>query len=568
MKSPSTHRPARGPATKACYVGILASALAVAAACGMNDDKTDPDDAAEKVRATIKGADAGQAYPQGLRLQLLPDAQGTTALALQDAPPPPPEDGASGAGTEGGEPPKGPASLRDAQKRDEKALDGKVDDCLPEVFKRPPAAESGDQCYDFDQDMLRSTGAGEKGTADGMDKAGKNACLVTFAKGKVRKVEDIVDRATGVVQAMLCQSKKGDDAFALPALGERKDLAPAFKKAVGKRAKAVTSANIERLADVDGKPVFRSVVVMTDERGVTRETRLTHSQTGESKDGIGVYQGSLVSFTSSESADKKQVLTVRYLRSEKEGAVRMKYDLRMADVHKDVAEKAVNEDGVLDLNYGAEAAGERRHTLGGVAQNSNEVFSGIRQIGFDLDPSSGEGAFSYWQNPGGNFKEPARGMIFSLAKDTSGKLAGCATTGAASSSVRNFLADGTMGELAPKATFHPFLGDDANWQTVPLQSEGVDQTFQKGNVKVWLPRLSDATLAKEFATRQRANLVTFQCFVQGDAGTYAIDTTKIDEQAGYEVLRTEGNAADEGRLLPPPKLDDVQSLKRLPPPKK
>lgn len=528
--------------------------LTVAAACGKKKSESDAatdvgiseKEVTDKVDAAL--ADAAQAYPQGLKLVLLPDEE-SAALTLEES-----------AAAE-------PATLAEAQAQDEKYLDGKVDSCLSPVFLKAPAPEAGDNCYDFDQDMLVVSGAPNsqgRGTLTGLDQAGKQACLVSFAKGKVQQVEDIVDRATGLVQTMLCQAKKGDDTFELPAVGKKVDLAASFKSGIGKHAKTVTSASIERLADVDGKPVYRSVVVMTDERGSTRETRLTHSPTGTTKDGIGAFQGSLVSFSSDGSPDAKRVLTVRYLRKEADGEVRLKYDLRMANVHKDVAESSVNEDGVLDLNYGMSSTDpEKRHTLGGAPQEYNKVFSAIRQIGFDIAPATGEGSFSFWQNPGGNYNEKARGMVFAIEKRTDGKLGGCATTGAASTSVRSFLNQDKMADLAPMGTYHPFFGDDQNWQNTTPVASGSDFTISQKNSTITLPRIADQALAKEFAGRQMANMVTYQCFVQADDGSYAIDTDKISEEAGYEILRTQGNAEDLAKLPPPPKPSDLDALKPL-----
>jgi hypothetical protein len=533
----------------------LAGCLSIASACGKkkDDGKTAADAGENPIEKAVKTAlaDASLAYPQGLGLVLLPEGEAGASLALET--------------------PAGPAegSLAEAQKEDEKFMDGKVDDCLAPIFKQPPAVEAGDQCYEFDQDMIKTEGGtgpqgGNKGTANGLDAAGKQACVVTFAQNKVKQVEDQVDRATGLVQTMLCQAKKSDVAFALPAIGEKKDLATSSKSAFGSHAKSVSSATIERLADLDGKAVYRSRVVMTDERGSARETRLTHSPTGTTKDGIGAFQGSLVSISSTNEGEKKQVLTIRYLRAEKDGKSRLKYDLRMANVHKDVAEAAVGDDGVLDLNHGMDSSNpEKKHAIGGVVQEYNAVFSAIRQISFDIEPSSGEGAFSYWQNPGGNYNEKARGMIFALDRDAAGTLGGCATTGAASTSVRSFLHTDTMAQLAPKGTYHPFLGDDGAWASVTPTTEGNNQVFTKNGIKVFLPKLADPALAKEFAARQNANMVTYQCFVQNSQGFYAIDDAKITEEAGYEVLRTVGNAQDTAKLLPPPVMSEIDALKPL-----
>lgn len=538
---------------KRILVCSVLGCLTVAASCGKKggSDPTASGGEAEKlINNTINelAGDAAQAYPQGLKILLLPE-ETSTALTLDES-----------ATT--------PATLAEAQAKDERYLEGKVDSCLSPVFLKPPAAEVGESCYDFDQDMLVVSGAPNsegRGTLNGLDKAGKQACLVSFAKGKVKQVEDVVDRATGLVQVMLCQAKKADSSFALPDVGAKVDLASVFKGGIGARAKSITSASIERLEDVDSKPVYRSVVVMTDERGVTRETRLTHSPTGSSEDGVGTFQGSLVSFTSDGGADAKRVLTVRYLRKKSGDNVRLKYDLRMANVHKDVALESVNEAGVLDLNHGMSTSdSQKRHTLGGVVQQDpNKVFSAIRQIGFDINPASGEGSFSYWQNPGGNYHEKARGMVFAIQKRDDGKLGGCATTGAASTSVRSFMDQDKMGELAPTGTFHPFFGNDATWQNTTPVASGSDFVITQNNATITLPRITDQALAKEFAARQMANLVSYQCFVQSEDGFYAIDTDKISEEAGYEVLRTQGSAEDVAKLPPPPKPNDIEALKPL-----
>ena len=348
----------------------------------------------------------------------------------------------------------------------------------------------------------------------------------------------------------------------------KKDLKAVFSAAGKARFNRIDVAEIERLASVDGKAVFRSHVVVTDKSGEKRESFLTHSHLADTKDGSGEFQGSLVTVRAKEGEEKKNVLTIRYLRDKAaSGEIRLKYDLRMAQVHKNVVDAALGADGTLDLNASTNPAGD--HLLDGkpVGNDRNRVLSGVRQISFDIEPATGEGSFTYWENPGGNDLEKARGMIFSIEKGANGKLGGCATTGAASASIRRFIRQNKMSDLRPMGTYHPFLGDDANWQNVSLATESDGKSFTKsvqgGSFKVWLPAVTDETLAKEFAARQMANIVTRQCFVQGEDGTYEIDESKITEAAGYELLRTQGNVADAAKLIAPPALDDIRKLKKL-----
>ena len=535
----------------------------ILASCGKKSSSTS-DVVTGDPAAKVTASDAAQAYPQGLSLALLPEASGTTLEEGEEAAP----------------------TVKETQDQDKKFLQGKVASCISPNLLKAEKEEGSDNCYQFDQDMLltnvvSATGpmpTGKMGATDGYDAAGKQACLVSFSKSKVKQIQDTVDRATGIVQTMLCQAKKADAGFELPAVGEKTDLKAVITSAFGGKMKKVESAELERLADVDGKPVFRSTVKVTDKNGYIRETKLTHSPTGETADGVGAYQGTLVMIGENGGA-KKRLLTVRYLRATESSNVKLKYDLRMADVNKSIAEKVVDESGNLDLNYSNDANNE--YVIDGTkAANANEALSSIRQISFDINPATNEGSFTYWENPGGNYNEQARGMIFAISKGADGKLGGCATTGAASSSIRKFLKDGTPELLTPKGTYHPFTGSDnfanCSWQTDEdgeyfvmtknsnSQSCATPVGSPQAEIKVYRPNITDTELAKQFALKQHANAITRQCFVANDDGLFVIDTSKITESAGYEVVRTEGGSAAElAKQLPPPSLGAFAKLKPL-----
>ena len=61
-----------------------------------------------------------------------------------------------------------------------------------------------------------------------------------------------------------------------------------------------------------------------------------------------------------------------------------------------------------------------------------------------------------------------------------------------------------------------------------------------GQVTKWyVPAISDTDLVHEFVTGNSGGIITRQCFKQDvSTGKYLIDTTKITETAGFELLDT------------------------------
>ena len=53
---------------------------------------------------------------------------------------------------------------------------------------------------------------------------------------------------------------------------------------------------------------------------------------------------------------------------------------------------------------------------------TNSDIHAINYVAFDMDVDTNEGNLSYWQNPGGNINEAARGFLFKIEKDDDGAL--------------------------------------------------------------------------------------------------------------------------------------------------
>ena len=167
-------------------------------------------------------------------------------------------------------------------------------------------------------------------------------------------------------------------------------------------------------------------------------------------------------------------------------------------------------------------------------------------VGFDLNADNDTGTFEYWQNPGGNYNEAARGMVFKLEQNaTTGRLEGCGMSGAAmgatmdqSLSIRKSIKAGSS--LGVTGSYHPFFNTATDQNgSGSCTSSGCTRT---GNPSAsWnLPAFSVAanvTAAAVWAKDQHSNYVSRQCVGQSAAGVYEIDVNKIADTAGYELFK-------------------------------
>lgn len=499
------------------YVAATAATIAiVAASCGK---KSDDDTAAAADTNPVATNPAALAYPTSLAISAFPSSTSTTLTdtLLADVDP-----------TDAT-----PAAKKDEQ---EKLLRGEADSCLPKVMAQADKAGDDNNCYEFDQDMIYGTRSTTYyGTRDGKDSKGE-ACLIGFSRAKVKQVVGHVDRSLALAQIALCQRKKTDGAAGTtqPAIGEDIDLAPHLKTAFGKKGENVTSAKLTRLADAsDGAKVFSMSFDLTRPDGVAMVVNIIHSPRNDANTS---YTGVMNAKITEAGQTKKRFVSVMYDRSD----TLMKYNLRSANFVSTNESLAIGADGQVDFNAGT--------TAGNFPGESNQYIDRIMSVAFEGNPVTNAGTFAYWQNPGGNYTERARGMLASLTYDAATKtLSGCAVSGAAGTasdglSIRKAIA--TNATLEPNGAYHPFFNVSAATNqcgaTSAIQTEGTYTFYTKtctqptaSTSKWYIPA---GTNASAFVTQQHPEFHTKQCFKQNTSGVYEIDTALTPSADGYELI--------------------------------
>jgi hypothetical protein len=278
------------------------------------------------------------------------------------------------------------------------------------------------------------------------------------------------------------------------------------------------------------------------------------------------------------AGEKSHILTIAYAKEKQaDGSFRLHAELRRAAVNADLLANAIGADGLLDFNAHREFSVATNNANygkgkkpGGGFYNSNEDFSSQTRITFVTDPETDEGTFAYWENPGSNYTEAARGMVANIALDA-GVKKGCAVSGAALDktnlgngySIASALKQNVV--MAPNGFYHPFFNVPASTQTgctMPTQASDADGTFWSntctpgGQTQVftwYVPQTVDATAAGEFTHDQRGDLFTRQCYMYDQAsGKYVIDTAQTPDGAGFELVRNT-NAA---KMIAPPTLGE------------
>ena len=453
--------------------------------------------------------------------------------------------------------------------------------CLPDSLKPQGDTDfTDDKCYEFDQDMIYGAKDGKTflGTKDGKNSKGE-ACLVGFARAKIRRVVNSVDRSLGMIQMMLCQAKQRQSkstavAFDLSKVGATIDLTATM---ANNEAQAVPSvAKITRLDDVvDGDKTyksFKSEVVVVRQDGVAMSIKLFHVQKdADNKSFYGVLQISEqlqdkdnVGEGGSGAADgKKRMMSVSYGRdTAADGTPTVAYELRNGLFHKDLVAKAYGSDNLLDLNAGGNfsvATSDAKYGKYSDFAADNLAIFGITYISFSGNPNTNVGTFSYWQNPGSSYTENARGMVAKLEDAGGGLLKGCAYTGAVASdqtlafSIRKALKEGKS--LEPKGFFHPFFNNSTANNTDTI-GKFFTKTVNSLASKWYLPE--NTTNGNKFVTAAAGNLITKQCYTQdATSRMYNIDTSVIKTAKGYEYVETAAATS----IAPPP----TPIFKGLPP---
>ncbi|MCX6118249.1 MAG: hypothetical protein NT027_11960 [Proteobacteria bacterium] len=501
---------------------VVGSAIVAAVvSCG----KKDSDDSTTESNP-VSTNPAALAYPTSLAITAFPQNTGTT-LADTD-------------------PSGGTAKAKNAEQ--EKILKGEGDSCVPKVMDQKDKAPDENTCYEFDQDMVYGTMRDAKyyGTMDGKDSA-KEACLVGFARSRVKDVVGHVDRSLGLAQMALCKLKK-DGKAAVPEVGAEVDMKEALAAVLAKST--VTTAKMKRLADAsDGAKVFTMSFDLVRPDGTPMVVNIVHSpKNAENTSYTGVINAKITRSDAGKlTADTKPTfISVVYDRSD----TKMKYSLRKGQFATALADKAIGTDGQIDFNAGTAAD----YSYTGYTQ-ANDAVSGMMTVAFEGNPTTNAGTFAYWQNPGGNYPERARGMLASMEYDAAaGTLSGCAVSGAAGTSsdglsIRKAIVTGKT--LEPNGSYHPFFNTEAGTCSGATTSTDATGTLYTCSATVkWYAAKGSMTGATDFVTKQMPAYHTRQCFKQASTGLYEIDTAKTTESAGYELVSA--TTTDTAKKVTPP----------------
>jgi hypothetical protein len=523
--------------------------FAVIGACGKkkSDDSSTSNTGAGEVQTTL-----AQAYPGNLALSVFPTDTTSTAQLLADA------DAVA------------PESLKKKAAEAEGYIKGTAEKCLPPIFLRPDKSLE-ETCYEFDQEMLSGTkDSRANGTLDGKSKlAGSTeACLVSFARAKIKEIEGYIDQGLGLQQGMICQAVK-DKVDVAPATTEagldlKNTLSEATESTSDARKPAITVDEAKMSKDADG--VYRvSISVSMTKNGKTISQTYKLSHVPDNSDN-SAYHG-VMSITRNEPSNPgnqtqgKRYISVSYTKETVDSVSRLKTELRSARMDTSLDASAFNDDGTLNYNAGADASGNYTGFT-----EANKAVSSMVFVGFDLNSEDDTGNFEYWQNPGANYSEPARGMVFKLDKNAStGRLEGCGMSGAAlgaqrqdSMSIRKAIKTGTR--LDPTGSFHPFFHIDAGGSCTGSDCTRTVNDPSGTYTATWkVPPFivpDNVTAAADWAKKQQSFYVTRQCVAQTSAGVYEIDSVKTPDAAGYELFnptsRTELVIAKPDRPTGPP----------------
>jgi len=497
-------------------------------------------------------------------------------------------------------------SPADELKEKQGILKGTAESCLAAGFKKPPSPPSDELCYEFDSDMIQVVGTNANGVAKTLGtKDGKNAngeaCLVAFARSQIVKIKDPLDRSQAILNAALCQASKDEKEKAkaagkddskvdlMPAnVGDSIDLAPYLKNAMakaGRTKEVITSIKMTRLADVSSQKVYQTVFKMTDDQENTRVFTLNHSPKDSSNE---EYNGTLYFAVKPPKGkadpmagpngdlDFVMYVSIGYMRSKNtDGTFSMSYEARTGRFASEL--DPILSTGVLDYNVNADFSvastdqkyGSYKKADGTYYDQNNKAGNGFAYITVATTETQ-EGKqtsqkIGYWMNPGSNYTENARGMVFSAAPNaTTGLMEGCANSGSASVdmgsgiSIRRTIKEGDTNSnisLTPRGMYHPFTNiqdTQGGSATITTNNTGTYK-YKKVTTNLttqWASVLATGTDAVDFVEKQVAAIMTSQCFKQNSAtGLWEIDTAKTTGADGYDIIKTTDTVK---ALTPPP----------------
>jgi hypothetical protein len=513
---------------------ILAGILTTALVYGCGKKKKSSDSSGDSELAA--------AYPLGLNIAIYPQTNSTSLSLSEDL----------------------EQSVKAKNEEAAKRIRGEAE-CFPTALGKVSPQMGEDKCYEFDSEMIYLTQGGSyvNGTKDGKSqKAGSSeACMVSFARGKIRQITGMVDRTLGMVQMMICQARKSGAAGAPSADGQSVDfkaIMEAAATAAGKdpsrmpvSAASMTLSSGKYVTEIAMKMPTAPNSPPTDSDPVEKIT-LTHNPSASDEN---AYTGTIVIRRTrdfDQNATKERILTINYERSNG----RVKYKLLTAAVNTDISANAVV-DGILNLNVSTNSSGDYVQSNGQVFSNQNNAVSGIMMVGFDMNPDTNDGNFSYWVNPGAGYTEKPRGFVANItANSTTGLMAGCSSSGAFSGgSIRKSIKDSLA--IKPDGSYHPFACNNSNTCTLGSDADGSFYEGSRGGQtqNMYVPAVTDNTVGRNWTRDQMTAYVARQCFTQDSTGVYNIDTSSMPGagSAGYELLQSNSTS-----LPTPPDLGSIQ----------
>ena len=513
-------------------------------------------------------------------------------------------------------PPSNPPKTLEAEvKENMQVLQGRAESCLPKAYTQSYGPPTEETCYQFDQDMIYGSTAGNSGpprvmgTKDGKNSKGE-ACLVAFARSQILKIKDPLDRSQAIINAALCQAAKdekskakglGQDENAVDLLpknvGDTLDLSPYLKNAMQKASRpkdTVTSIKMTRLADVGGQAVYQTLFNIVDDQGNVRFYTLNHSPKDKNND---EYNGILYFAVKppkgkadpqagpGAQADLTFYVSMSYLRSKDAATslVTTSYEARIARFKNGT--DPIESTGVLNFNTGADFTpppgdpkyGRYKKADGSYYNQDNEAASGLSYMTFsnteDKDGKSTSQRLGFWQNPGSSYIENARGMIFDAKPNSQGLLEGCANSGSASVnmasgiSIRRMLNEGAQDpniSLIPRGFYHPFMHTEAGGpQAGTVTANGTGEfKYKKVTAEMtheWGALKAPGPEAVDFVTKQNGVYFTSQCFKQNASGSYEIDAEKTKGVDGFDLIKD-----TDSKVILPPKPPEVKLYKEGP----
>ncbi len=490
---------------------VLASSLATLS-CGSSSTA--------EVAAAATSALAG-AYPTGLSLSAFSTTTGTSSVLKTNS-----TNALDQEREETFDPSK--QKMGDKAADQKKLIEGTADTCFNPSILRSIKPMTTSTCYQFDKDIKLGYGS-----------VGGEACLVSYARDEMSTAIGKVDQIINMIGAMFCQAKKSGTDVTLPAIGGTPlDLKTTMNAAVTANkdistAPTITKALVTRLADdtTTGHAVYKTDLTYTAGAN-TREIHLVNSP-GDTADefggtiwmsdsgGVGGGAAGAPNGGAHARTTQAHYLSVTYAKSGTTAATqKLVYEVREAKIDTALGDP-FTEAGQLNYNIGADFTVTKGPNTGygnytGYAE-ANLAVDGIHYLSFEVNPNTSEGNFAYWVNPGGNYYENARGMIFEITAQADGTLSGCGASGSAGTmngnplSIRRSINEAAEADtsLTPRGYYHPTMA-----------------------VADWIPT--------ELSSSQNGSKIYKQCFTQNaTTGLYAIDTTKTaDTTNNFDIIAT------------------------------